>query len=253
MRALSLILYLMILFDLLHAQNAKKFVHDGNNKYKEEKYNEAEENFQKALLIEPTMTTGAFNHADALYKQNNYQEAVQRFQTIAEESKDKKIKSNAYHNLGNALLKSNKIKESIEAYKNALRINPEDDQTRYNLAYAMKKLKQQQNKDQQNKDQQNKDQQNKDQQNKDQQNKDQQNKDQQNKDQQNKDQQNKDQQNKDQQNKDQQNKDQQEKEQEQKQLKREDAKRMLDALNNEEKKVQEKLQKQKMQGQRITI
>ena len=125
--------------------------------------------------------------------------------------------------------------EAVQAYKNALRNNPEDDETRYNLALAKKCEEEQQNKDDQNKDDQNKDDQNKDDQNKDDQNKDDQNKDDQNKDDQNKDNQKKPKENKNQQSK----------------LSPQQIKNLLKAMENAEKKVQAKVNDKKQKGTKV--
>lgn len=142
-------------------------------------------------------------------------------------------KSKVYHNIGNALLKSEKLKEGVEAYKNALKLNPDDLETKYNLSYALNKMKQQQQQQDQNKD-------NKDQ-NKDK-NKDQQQQQDQNKDQ-NKDQQNKDQQNQDQK---EQQQNQQQQQQPKDQISKEEAQRILEALKNNEADLQKELRKKKV-------
>ena len=77
-------------------------------------------------------------------KEQKFAEAAETFKKIAETTKDNALKSSAYHNLGNSLLEAQQFAESVEAYKNALRLNPKDEETRYNLAYAQKKLKEQQ-------------------------------------------------------------------------------------------------------------
>jgi len=132
---------------------------------------------------------------------------------IASSSKINKLKSIALQQLGVISNNYNKLDESSELFKNSIKADPLNVESKYNYELIMKRIKEQQNNEQQNKEQQNKEQQNKEQQNKEQQNKEQQNKEQQNKEQQNKEQQNKEQQNKEQQNKEQQNKEQQNKEQ----------------------------------------
>ena len=206
------------------AQQERKFIRGGNDLFNKQDFEKAEVEYRKALDTEVKSYEGAFNLGDALYKQKKFDEALQQFQSLAQNEKDKEKLGELYHNIGNTLLAMNKLDESIEAYKQSLRNRPNSQETKYNLEFARKQKQDQQNQDQnkdQNKDQQdqNKDQQNQDQnkdqnkdENKDQnqdQNKDQQdqNKDQQNKDKQDQDKQNQDQ--KDQQNKDQQNKDQQ--------------------------------------------
>ena len=160
-----------------------------------------------------------------MYKQKKFADAGEQFNKIAESANSKPMAAEAYHNLGNSYLEDKKLQESIDAYKKSLLNNPKDDQTRYNLAYAQEKLKQQQ---QQNK-------------------KSQQNKN--DKDQQNKVNKN----NKDKNKQNQDKKDQQKDQQQPDKLSKEDAERMLEALNNNEKQTQEKLKNKKFQGGKLHI
>ncbi|MFZ2863603.1 MAG: tetratricopeptide repeat protein, partial [Ignavibacteriaceae bacterium] len=167
----------------------------------------------------------------AYYKQEKYEDAIKSFQSALEVAKDNDRKAKAYHNIGNSLLKNNKIEQSIEAYKNALKYNPDDSDTKYNLSYALELLKNQ-NKDQQNKN----DKDNKDKNKQDQQQ--QQNQSQEQKDNaQNKQDQ---QQLKDQESKQDNTKQQQPKEEK---ISKEEAQRILDALKNSEKDLQKQLRK----------
>lgn len=229
----------------LQAQNERKFVRQGNKIYEQAladstkldtlAFNQAETAYRRALDKRPDDLRWNFNLGDALYKQMQFDQAKSTFEEVAQKSTDKSEKSRAYHNIGNSLLMQNKLDESIEAYKNALRNNPNDLESKYNLLYAMN-MKKQQEQQQQNQDK-NQDQ-NKDQ-NKEQQNKDQ-NQDQQD---QNKDQEKK----QDQQ--DQQNQQQQQQQQEQK-ISKENAERLLQALQNDEEKIQEKVKKAKAEQAR---
>ena len=224
------------------AQKEKKYIHQGNQLYQQQKYAEAEASYRQSVEKTKESVAGNFNLGDALYKQKKFDNAAQKFTEIATTSANKGVKAHAYHNLGNSLLESKKLEESIEAYKKSLMNNPKDDQTRYNLAYAQEKLKQQQ---QQNKNDKNKDDKNKKDQ-KDKDKKDQDKKDQDKKDQDKKDQ-DKDQKDKDKQ--DQDKKDQQNGQQPQPdKLSKEDAERMLEALKNEEKNTQDKLKNKKAKG-----
>ena len=235
MKQFIIIISILLQGTLLFAQKEKKYIHKGNQLYQEKKYAEAEASYRESVDKSKASVEGNFNLGDALYKQKKFDNAAQKFTDIASSSENKAVKAKAYHNLGNSLLESKKLEESIEAYKKSLINNPKDDETRYNLAYAQEKLKQQQQ--QQNKDK------NKDKNKKDQDKKDQDKKDQ-NKDQ-NKD--NKDQQNKDKQ--DQDKKDQKDGQQPQPdKLSKEDAERMLEALKNEEKNTQDKLKNKKAKG-----
>lgn len=218
------------------AQQDKKAIHQGNELYRQQKYAEAEALYKQSLEQTAESLEGNYNLGAAWYKQQKLDDAVKKFTDIAAAASDKGVKAKAYHNLGNALFGSQKLEESIEAYKKALMNNPKDDETRYNLAYAQEKLKQQQQQNQDNKDQ---DKDNKDQ-DKEQGEK---NKD----DQQNKqDQDKKDQHKKDQ---DQENGDKGSDRDGQQprpgQLSREDAERLLEAMSQEEKNTQDKLKNKK--------
>ena len=220
------------------AQQERKFIREGNELFEKQDFEKAEVEYRKAADKKANSFEAAFNMADALYKQKKYDEALEQFSALAKQETDKERLGEIYHNIGNTLLAMEKTDESIEAYKNSLRNRPASEQTKYNLEFARHQQDQNQDQQDQNKDRQD---QNKDQQNKDQQD---QNKDQQNKDRQD---QNKDQQNKNDQNKDQQ---QQHPQQQQGKISKEDAERLLEALQNDEKNVQEKVQKQKAQEQK---
>ena len=213
----------------MFAQQKQSLLREGTKLYNDSSYSQAEIKYRKALEKDQDYFKSSFNLADAVYKQERYEEASSLFNALKDNARSKEDLAKVYHNLGNSLAKENKYEKAINAYKNSLRINPTDDETRYNLALT-KKNKQKQ--EEQNKDQENKDQENKDQENKDQENKDQENKDQENKDQENKDQENKKKQDK---------------------ISKEDAEKMLDAIQQKEKELQEKLQKKKVKGKKIKL
>ena len=205
-------------------------VRKGNSEYKNGKYDKAELSYRKALEENKDSPEAAFNLGDALYKQGKYEEAATQFQQItAEKGASSKLKSKAYHNLGNSYLKQKKLEESINAYKNALKAAPTDQETKYNLAYAKALLQQQQQQQQNKNDKKDK--------NKDQ---DKQNKDQQNKDQKDKENQDKNEGDKKENKDEQKDKGGQPKAQK---LSQEDAQRILDALNRKEKEKHKKLDK----------
>ena len=215
----------------VQAQQDKKSIVEGNEYYRQQRYDDAAAAYQRSLgnnSLESVV--GNFNLGAAWYKQQKLDDAIQQFTDIAGAATDKTLKAKAYHNLGNALLESQQLEESIEAYKQSLLNNPKDDETRYNLAYAQEKLKQQQQQDQ-NKDQENKDEKNKDQGEQDQ----------------NKDNQD---QNEDEKNKEQGEQDNRKNDQSQPgQLSKQDAERLLEAMAQEEKNTQDKLKKKKGTGQ----
>ncbi|MDB4919325.1 tetratricopeptide repeat protein [Mucilaginibacter sp.] len=246
MKQLIIIILFLLQGSWLFAQQEKSYVHKGNELYQQKKYTEAEANYRKSVEKKSKNVEGNFNLGDALFKQKKFAEAGEQFNQLAGESNNKAVAAKAYHNLGNSLLENEKLEESIDAYKKALINNPKDDETRYNLAYAQEKLKEQQKKDKQNKDNKNKDNKNQDKKNQDKKNQDDKNKDQNKKDQDKKDQ--------DKQNQDKNKKDQKDGQQPQpNKLSKEDAERMLDALNNDEKQTQEKLKNKKLKGAKMHI
>jgi len=219
---------ILALFQInVSAQSTRSLVNDGVELYNEKKYADAEVNFKKGSEESPQNFEAKFNLGDAYYKQERYDEAMKSFQSAFVDAKDELEKAKLYYNIGNSLLKSQKIKESVGAYKESLKLNPTDQQAKYNLSYALNMLKNP-NQDQQKNQEQNKDQ----------------NKDE--KDQQDQNQQNQDQQKQDQQKQEQQQQSQQQKEQE---LTKQEAEKILNALKENEKDLQKQLRKVK--GQRV--
>ena len=126
----------------------------GNKEYRQEKYTEAEIAYRKSLEANAKSPEAAYNLGNSLFMQEKYPEAAKQYQAAIEYENDKVKKSWSWHNTGNIFLgqavatKENpdqayneNLQRSIEAYKNALRNNPKDDETRYNLALAQKLLK----------------------------------------------------------------------------------------------------------------
>jgi len=257
MSSLKYILFLVFvgIAFLSNAQQERKHIRHGNRDYDKAmvdsltvdttKYLDAELNYRKALEKEPNNWDASYNLANSLYKQGKFEESTKQFQAVATlDSGDKDKTAQAYHNLGNSLLQASKLDEAIEAYKNALRNNPKDLETKYNLTWAMNKKKEQQEQEQ-NQDQ-NQDQENKDE-NQDKQ--DQQQQDQQDK---KEEQQQQDQQQQQEQQEEKQDQQQQQQQEQQDQISKEDAMRILQALENDEKEVQDKVQKQKAKAKKRT-
>ncbi len=235
LQPLILILLVCSAFTPALAQKERKEIREGNTSYEKGKYSDAETSYRKALDKNSHSFPGSYNLGGAMYRQKKYDEAIQQYQRSAEKTTDPVEKANSYHNLGNAYLQSQQYQESIDAYRQSLKLNPGDNETRYNMAYAQAMLKKQQQEQQQNKDQQNKNQQSKDK-----------------KDQQSKDKQDQQQQSNDQQQDQKQQKEQQKAQaQKQPKISKEDAERILQALKNDEQKLQEKMARK--EGERIKI
>ena len=216
---IRMILSVLLLFIPLLAwpQADKKYIRQGNREYDKNKFSESEISYRRAIDKNKESANAVFNSGDALYKQKKYDDAGKQFVQNHDMNDDRTKKSASLFNLGNSLLMANKIKESIDAYKGSLRLDPDNMETKYNLAYAQDLLREQEQQQQQKQDQQNQDQ---------------------NKDQQK--QQDK-QDNKNSDNQQQQQQDQQKSQQQQKEISKEDAERLLNALSNDEKNVQEKV------------
>ncbi len=225
---------------LVHGQAERKYVRQGNKQYKEEVFDESEILYRKALEKEQQSYSGEFNLGDAMYKQEKFEDAARSFHKLSENETDPIKLGELYHNLGNSFLKANQLEASIEAYKQSLRNNPADNETRHNLAYAQQMQQQQQDQKDQDQDQ------DQDKQDQDQdQDKQDQDQNQDNQDQE----QDKQDQNQDQQDQQQDQQDQQQ----QPQISREDAQRMLQALQQDEQDLQEKLKKQKAQATKVKV
>lgn len=221
---------------------------EGNRLYDEAHYDEAEIFYRKALEENAVMPEGQFNLGNTSFHQKRYDEAASRFAELgARGDLPAATRAAAFYNQGNALFEGGDYGKAVEAYKQSLRLRPGDENTKYNLSMAQTMLKKQQEQEQQNPDQQ-QDQQNQDQQ----QQQDQQNQDQQQQDNQ---QQNQDQQKED---KQEQQKPGQQGEQDQQQeqqgepkelnMSPEELERILEALEQDEKDVQRKINAQKVKG-----
>ena len=145
------------------AQNDRKVIRQGIKAYEKGDYSDAEVQFRKAGDLNGESFIADYNTGAALYKQEKYEETAKQFESLAQSGTDPQKLAKVWHNMGNSLLEGEQYQASIEAYKNSLRLNPGDMDTKYNLAYAREKLKEQQQQNQQNQDQQ-QNQQNQDQQ-----------------------------------------------------------------------------------------
>ena len=153
-----LFVFILLLPFIANAQSKKNHLRNGNDLYEDSLFNDAEMKYRKSLEKDQDYFAASYNLADAIYKQERYEESANLFDALTDNAKDKNEKAKIYHNLGNSLFKQQKLEESIAAYKDALRNSPTGEDTRYNLALAQKILKQQeqQNQEQQQNQQQDK-------------------------------------------------------------------------------------------------
>ena len=218
---LSLLLVASAVQVFAQQKTDRDYLRSGNKLYNDSLFIKAEVDYRKALEINPKSTDAMFNLANALLMQQKAKEAMEQYESVSKIEKDKDKLAQIYHNMGVILQSSKQLPQCIEAYKESLRNNPKDNETRYNLALAQKQLKDQQQ-DQQEQQQQKKEEQEQ----------------QQNQDQQEQDQ--KDQQQNPQQ---QQNKN---------EMSKENAQQLLNAVMQDEKNVQDKVKKQiQIQGKKL--
>ncbi len=237
-KIIGLVISVILLFSgTVNAQSDKKLIRQGNREYEKGKFSESEISYRRATDKNKNSPDAVFNTGDALYKQKKFEDAGKEFTENIRMSEDKKKKSAGLYNLGNSLFQANKLQESIEAYKGSLKLQPDNMEAKYNLAYAQDQLKKQQEQQQQQQQQQNKDKQD--------QNK---NKNKQDKE---KNQQDKNNENKQQQNNEKQDKNKQAQQEQQQTISKDDAQRLLNALANEEKKVQEKVKLEQAAKDRV--
>lgn len=139
---------------LMQAQEERKYIREGNELYYDGKLGQAEEMYDKALSVKGDLVEGLFNKGNVYFQLDSFKRAAEEFDIVAGYANDKNLKAKAYHNKGTSLMEAQEYGDAVEAFKEALRNNPNDQDTRYNLAYAMGKLKEQEqnNKDQENKD-----------------------------------------------------------------------------------------------------
>lgn len=218
---------LMFVSVAVYGQKTERdYLRSGNKLYKDSTFVKAEVDYRKALELEPKSTDAMYNLGNALLMQQKAKEAMEQFEAASRVEKDKAKLAQIYHNMGVILQSSKQLPQCIEAYKQALRNNPKDDETRYNLALAQKQLKDQQQQQDQNQEKDQKQDLKKDEQ-----------------------QQNKDQQEQDK--KDQQQNNQQQ-QQNENQMSKENAEQLLKAAMQDEKNVQDKVKKAvQVQGRKL--
>ena len=243
-------------------QQAQEMVYEANELALNDDYISAEMEYRKAISKEPNFAVGNYNLANTYYEKGNFEEALYRLQEAAKSATTKEEKHKAYHNIGNVLMENKQCKEAVEAFKNALRNNPSDEETRYNFALAKQCAQEQQDQEDENKDKDDKNDENKDQDDKKEDPKE--NEDENKEDQ--KDEGEKDKKEgedekddkgdpKDEKEKDgkEENKDKEQKPPQPKpgQLSPQQIKNLLEAMNNQEEKVQEKINAEKTKGAKV--
>ena len=226
-RYIGIFLLLGLVTSVYAQKEERGLIRKGNRLYKDSVYVDAEVNYRKALEVNPQYTVSMFNLGNTLLQQNKVQEAMEQYVAASRVEKDKGNLAQIFHNMGVIFQSQKDYAKAVEAYKESLRNNPKDDETRYNLALAQKMLKDQQQ-NQQNQDQQ------------------------QNQNQEQKQEEQKKDQQQDQ-NQDQQQQPPQNQQQDKNQMSKENAEQLLNSVMQDEKDVQDKVKKQQqvIQGGRL--
>ncbi len=230
----AVLVLLMILVSNAAFGQTSRYLQQGNKFYEQQDYKAAAADYAKAISRDPNNTPGYFNLGNSLYQQKQYDSSRKVLAATEKLAKDKPSKAAVDYNIGNTYMSQQKWEDAANAYKQTLRNNPQDVDAKYNLSYAEQMMKKQ---DQQSKDKK-QDKQNK--QNKDQKDKDKQN--QKNKDQ-DKNKQDKD--NKDDKDKGEKDKEDQHPQGQPSKLSQQQADQLLNALQQEERKLQDKMKKEK--------
>ena len=216
-KKVATVICLLLTATTLMAQGDRQLVRQGNKQFRAGNNKEAEVSYRKAVEKNPRNPQACYNLGNALMQQQKDSAAVAQFETAAKLETNPIRRAQAYHNMGVVCQGKRMYGEAIEAYKEALRNNPTDDETRYNLTLCKRQQKQQQ--DQQ-------------------------------KQQQDKNQQNKQDKQQEQQKQQQQKQQQKKQEQQQQQMSRENAEQMLNAAMQEEKQTQQRMKKAQQQPNR---
>lgn len=141
---INVLIIMLLSVCTLFSQEEFRYIMEGNRLFRDNQFAEAEIEFRRGLQANPNSFEAAFNLGNALFRQEKYAEALEQYQRIHTHDKASKAKiAAALHNTGNALLMQKKVKESIGAYKQSLKMNPNDNETRFNLAFAQHLLQNQ--------------------------------------------------------------------------------------------------------------
>jgi tetratricopeptide (TPR) repeat protein len=137
----SLLLVTLLAFSQKNEAVKDKNLPEGNKAFEAKNYAGAEEEYRISGSNAPGVVKSSYNLGNAIYKQKKPAESIVAYANAVKNAKTKDEKHKIFHNLGNAFMEMKNYQDAVEAYKNALRNNPADDETRYNYALAKDMLK----------------------------------------------------------------------------------------------------------------
>jgi len=141
MKIFIIISILIFTSEFLLAQDLNKNIEAGNGYYRQQQYDKAEAEYRKVLETASTDKIAKFNLADALIKQNKAEDANKLLQILNAKENENGLRSKVVYNQAVILTQQKKLEESIEAYKETLRLDPGDQEARENLQKALLELK----------------------------------------------------------------------------------------------------------------
>lgn len=144
LRYLLLFIVLCTFCNVEAQRTYREHLRSGNNIYADSVYDKSEIEYRKAIELNPKSAEAHFNLGNALMFQNKYTDAIKEYEQAIIYEKDKNRLSQIYHNMGVAMQLSKDYSKAVEAYKQSLLRNPHDNETRYNLAMLMKQQQQNQ-------------------------------------------------------------------------------------------------------------
>ena len=139
----NILIFLVLFSAKTFAQNAGAYISKGNDYYLQLQFDMAESLYRQALDLSPNNTEAKYNLGNALMQQKKFKAAIEMYEGVTT-SDNTNLKASAYYNTGVSYSKQKDLPNSIEAYKSALRINPNDKEARENLQKALQELRQQQ-------------------------------------------------------------------------------------------------------------
>lgn len=133
-------------------QNVNTDIRNGNKLYQQKSFDQSAVEYKKALTVAPENPVANYNFGNARFRTNQFDEAAHSYESTIANSKEKPVREKSFYNKGVTYSKQQKLEESIEAWKNALKLDSNDQEARENLQKALLEKKKQQEKEQQKKD-----------------------------------------------------------------------------------------------------
>lgn len=134
-------------------REGRRLVFEGNQAFKKGDYTAADSLYRSGMEAGAPQTSSSFNLGNTAYRQEDFDAAISEFERAARSAKDPINQADAWYNAGNTYMAKQDPQKALDAYKQALRLNPDDDDARHNLMLAKQMLQQAENQDQQNGDQ----------------------------------------------------------------------------------------------------